>query len=95
MSDADLAAVDGFEVSYAGRGTLHWPGRTDVRAVLEKLGDVIQFHERSVSVYERGDKPKAGEGLNKQVGHLPDLARSRQSSPLLRDLPSMAFADLI
>ena len=66
MGSAELAAIDGFEVAAPGCGTLRWPGRTDVRGVLDKLGDIVKFRAQGVSVYEGSDdKPPAGEGLNK------------------------------
>ena len=50
MSDEDLSAIDGFEVAAPGRGRLRWPGRTDVRGVLGKLGDILPSYHPTPAI---------------------------------------------
>jgi len=67
MSEADLAAVSGFEVSRGGFGSIAWEGAVDVRGV--DLDSVVSIEARDVAVYdaeeEDGTKPPEGSKLNR------------------------------
>ena len=91
MSEQELAAIDNFEVSAPGKGRLRWPGRTDVRGALDKLGEIVKFRVQGVSVYEGGDKPAPGEGLNKQCVYTMEnvWARDRATGEFLTDARSI------
>ena len=92
MSDTELSAIDGFEVSHPGRGTLRWPGRTDVRSVVDSLSSIIKFRPQGVSVYEDGGKPAPGEGLNKQCVYVMEnvWVRDRSTGDFLTDVKSIS-----
>jgi len=93
MSDAELSAIDEFEVSLPGYGTLRWPGRTDVRDVLPHLGRVIQFEKRRVHVYSKGpvEKPPPDHGLNKPCIYTMEdvFTKERSTGEYLTDAKSV------
>lgn len=88
---AELAAIEGFEVAQPGKGTLRWPGKTDVRGVLEQLSTIVQFRQQGVSVYAHGGKPRAGEGLNKLCRYTMEnvWARDRTTGDFISDAKSI------
>ena len=97
MADHDserLAAVEDFEVSKPGCGTLRWPGKSDVRKVVARLAAVVKLSPHEVRLYDHVEglpKPPPGEGLNKQcVYTMANVwARDRLTGDFLTDAKSV------
>ena len=91
MSSHELSEIDGFELSAPGCGRMRWPGRTDVRDLLDQLGDIVKFRVQGVSVYEGAPKPPPGEGLNKQCFYTMEnvWVRDRNTGEFLTDAKSI------
>lgn len=95
MSAAEISAIEDFEVSRPGCGSLRWSGRTDLRAVLPRLAEIVRFKPHQVLVYDSVDglpKPPPGEGLNKKCTYIMEgvWARDRVSGDFLSDAKSIA-----
>ena len=95
LGDAELAAVDNFEVEVAGVGRLRWPGKTDVRAELPRLSEVVKLSPHQVLVYDNVPglpKPPPGEGLNKLCEYTMCgvWAKDRQTGEYLSDAKSLS-----
>lgn len=67
MSEADLAAVQGFRVERAGYGSIAWDGAVDIRGI--DLDSVICIEHKEVAVYDNEEaaatKPSVGSKLNR------------------------------
>lgn len=67
MSEADLAAVEGFTVKRASYGKIEWEGAVDVRGA--DLDSIIEIQQSDISVYHdnelNGNKPPVGSKLNR------------------------------
>ena len=80
-------------MSAPGYGTLRWPGRTDVRGVIDRLGEVVTLGRHSVTVYAGdAEKPEAGTGLNKHCIYTMEnvWVRDRTTGDILGDVKSIA-----
>jgi len=84
LSDADLAAVDGFAVTRPGYGSIHWQGAVDVRGA--DLDKIIDISKSDIAVYaeeeKTNSKPPEGSKLNR-----PALLTFFEIFPKNRDDP--------
>lgn len=51
MTDEELSAVEAFEVSRPGLGSIVWPGLTDLRGLPTKLDSLVRFGPHEVVLY--------------------------------------------
>lgn len=65
MSEARLGRIDNLEVGRYGYGCVKWPGLTDVRRM--DFDDIVSIDRSSLTLYPDQEKPKVGEGLNKEA----------------------------
>lgn len=64
MSEADLSAVQNFEVGRRGFGRVKFLGPVDVRGV--RINDIFVFNLKSLVVYpDDSQRPPAGQGFNR------------------------------
>jgi len=67
MSEADLAAVQGFKIERTGYGSIAWDGAVDVRGI--DLDLIICIEPKDVAVYDNEEaaatKPSVGSKLNR------------------------------
>merc|ERR1711998_769369 len=64
MSEAELKAIDNFEVCQEGLGSIKWPGVTDVRGL--DLDQLISINNGTVTL-SHGDLESADLRLNKDA----------------------------
>jgi len=92
LPDDELRQIDNFEVSRPGYGTLRWPRRTDVRALVEHgLKAVLCIEKHLVKLYQGSvPKPSVGEGLNKECEYtMEDVWARGPSGEYLQDARSL------
>ena len=92
MEPDDLRAIENFEVSKPGFGTLFWPGRTDVRTVVQHgIEAILSIDKYRVKVYQGPIPiPAVGEGLNKRcVYTMEDVWARGPNGEYLRDARSL------
>jgi len=65
MSEAKLSRIDNLEIGRYGFGSVRWPGLTDVRCL--DFDQSITIDRGSLILYPESDRPKVGEGLNKEA----------------------------
>jgi len=65
MSEAKLRQVDNLEIGRHGFGSVKWPGLTDVRRM--NFDELIVIERGNLTLYPYREKPKVGEGLNKEA----------------------------
>jgi len=92
MRDDALAEVLDFELSRPGHGSLRWPGKTDLRGLVDKLDVLVKILEQKVIVYPPGiERPPAGHGLNKRCIYVMEgvWPRDKGNRERLRDARSL------
>ncbi|EOD13372.1 hypothetical protein EMIHUDRAFT_256845 [Emiliania huxleyi CCMP1516] len=94
-NDERLAAVEDFELSCPGLGSLVWPGVTDLRGLPGKLDGVVKFGSHEVLLYPdlpEALKPRPGEALNKRFIYTMEnvWARDKRTGSYLTDARSVA-----
>jgi len=65
MSEAKLSRLDNLEIGRFGYGSVRWPGLTDVRGA--DFDAAVSIDRGSLTLYPDREKPKVGEGLNKEA----------------------------
>jgi len=95
MTDEELSAVEAFEVSRPGLGSIVWPGLTDLRGLPTKLDSLVKFGPHEVVLYPNVPdelKPSPGEALNKRFIYTMEgvWARDKRSALYLLDARSVA-----
>lgn len=80
MSETALSCVDNLEIGRYGSGSIKWPGLTDVRGL--DLDELVQIEQGSLTLYPDLDKPKVGEGLNKEAVITLNLSMSSMKHKL-------------
>ena len=75
MSAAEISAIEDFEVSRPGCGSLRWSGRTDLRAVLPRLAEIVRFKPHQVRS-RAANSPQNGQPQSlRRCSHLIFLGR--------------------
>jgi len=65
MSEVRLSRIDNLEIGRYGVGSVKWPGLTDVRGL--DFDAIVLIEQGSLTLYPDSEKPKIGEGLNKEA----------------------------
>jgi len=65
MSEAKLCRIDNLAIGRYGFGSITWEGLTDVRRL--DFDDIVTIDRGSLTMYPDREKPRIGDGLNKEA----------------------------
>lgn len=80
MSEAKLCYIDNLEIGRYGYGSVKFPGLTDVRRL--DLDEIVAFERDCLTLYPDQEKPRVGEGLNKEAVVTLNVKPSRGNAEL-------------